>query len=125
MQLTLGFLKAWVAKVSARRFEVRTPPAVCAVRGTEFSVDVNAHGHTNEQMFTGLMAVSDGLGNEAMVKERQSIRVTEKGLGPVQGGQNRAPTRADIRREQLKQVARRGLAHLQGLFLAVFVVFVL
>lgn len=107
MQLTLGFLKAWVAKISSRRFEVRTPTAVCAVRGTEFSVDVNAHGRTNVQMFTGLMAVSDGLGNEAMVKEHQSIRVTEKGLGPVQGGQNRVPTRADLRREQLKQVARR------------------
>src|SRR3569832_1149719 len=92
MQLTLGFLTAWVAKVSARRFKKHTPTTDSAVRGTEFSVDVNAHGHTNVQMFTGLMAVSDGLGNEAMVKERQSIRVTEKGLGPVQGGQNRAPT---------------------------------
>lgn len=107
MQLTLGFLRAWVAKVSSRRFEVRTPTAVCAVRGTEFSVDVNAHGHTDVQMFTGLMAVSDGLGNEAMVKEHQGIRVTDKGLGPVTGGQSKAPTKADIRREQLKQVARR------------------
>jgi hypothetical protein len=107
MQLTLGFLKAWVAKVATRRFEVRTPTAVCAVRGTEFSIDVNAHGHTDVHMFTGLMAVSDGLGNEAMVKERQNIRVTEKGLGPVSGGQTKLPTKADIRREQLKQVARR------------------
>ena len=107
MQLTLGSLRAWVAKVASRRFEVRTPTAVCAVRGTEFTVDVNAHGHTNVQMFTGLMSVSDGLGNEAMVKEHQSIRVTEKGLGPVSGGQNRVPTKADIRRETLKQVAKR------------------
>ena len=107
MQLTLGSLRAWVAKVASRRFEVRTPTAVCAVRGTEFSIDVNARGHTDVRMFTGLMSVSDGLGNEAMVKERQSIRVTDKGLGPVSGGQSKAPTKAEIRREQLKQVARR------------------
>src|SRR6185312_3826709 len=107
MQLTLGFLKAWVAKVSSRRFEVRTPTAVCAVRGTEFSIDVNAHGHTDVQMFTGLMSVSDGMGNEAMVKERQSIRGSEKGLGPVQGGQHRVPSRAEIRRDQLQQIAKR------------------
>ena len=107
MQLTLGFLRAWVAKVSSRRFEVRTPTAVCAVRGTEFTIDVNAHGHTDVQMFTGLMAVSDGMGNETMVKEKQSIHVTEKGLGPVTGGQTKPPTKADVRREQLRQVARR------------------
>ncbi|HXT01605.1 MAG TPA: FecR family protein [Elusimicrobiota bacterium] len=85
MRLTFGSLRAWVEKIPSRRFEVRTPTAVCAVRGTEFAIDVDARGHTGVRMFTGLMSVSDGHGREAMVKGGQSIRVTDKGLGPIQG----------------------------------------
>lgn len=85
MRLNFGSLRAWVAKIASRRFEVRTPTAVCAVRGTEFAIDVDARGHTGVRMFTGLMSVSDGRGHEAMIKKGQSIRVTDKGLGPVEG----------------------------------------
>jgi len=82
-----------VAKIASRRFEVRTPTAVCAVRGTEFTIDVDARGQTEVRMFTGLMSVTDGHGRETMVRERQSIRVTGEGLGPVQG-QAEAPAAA-------------------------------
>jgi len=85
MQLKLGSLRAKVAKIASRRFEVRTPTAVCAVRGTEFTIGVDARGGTDVRMFSGLMSVSDGRGRETMVREHQSIRVTDKGLGPVEG----------------------------------------
>lgn len=83
LKLGLGSLKAWITKSLSRRFEVRTPTAVCSVRGTEFSVDVNAQGNTSVQMFSGLLAVADQTGNEVLLKENQSVNVTDKGLGPV------------------------------------------
>lgn len=83
MKLGLGSLRAWVNKAVSRRFEVRTPTAVCSVRGTEFGVDVNPQGNTSVQMFSGLLAVADQAGNEVLIKDNQSISVTDKGLGQV------------------------------------------
>ncbi len=102
VELALGTLKAFVSGVRSRRFEVKTPTAVCAVRGTEFQVAVNQQGHTMVQMFEGLLAVSDGRGNETLIKDRQSIQVTEKGLGPVVGESRQR--QADARqREAMKR----------------------
>ena len=85
LKLSLGSLRAWVTKSINKRFEIRTPTAVCSVRGTEFGVDVNGQGGTSVQMFNGLLAVSDNGGNEILLKDGQSISVTDKGLGSVLG----------------------------------------
>lgn len=84
MQLSLGSLRAWVTKRMNRQFQVRTPTAVCSVRGTEFEVGVNPEGNTNVQMFEGLLGVADLAGNEILLKENQRVDVTGKGLGPVE-----------------------------------------
>jgi hypothetical protein len=104
LKLGLGSLKAWITKSISRRFEVRTPTAVCSVRGTEFSVDVNAQGNTSVQMFSGLLAVADQGGNEVLLKDNQSVNVTDKGLGQVakdsskeSGGDDKA--KAALKRE--------------------------
>jgi hypothetical protein len=83
MELKLGSLRAWISKSLNRRFQVRTPTAVCSVRGTEFGVDVSDTGDTQVQMFGGLLAVSDKAGNEVLIKDRDSISVTSEGLGRV------------------------------------------
>ncbi len=83
MELKLGSLKAWISKSLNRRFQVRTPTAVCSVRGTEFSVGVDGTGDTNVQMFSGMLAVADTSGNEVLIKDRDSIEVTRDGLGRV------------------------------------------
>jgi hypothetical protein len=105
VELSVGFLRAFISKVAARQFRVRTPTAVCAVRGTEFSIDVNAQGHTNVQMFSGVLAVADSHGNETVVKDQQSVRVTDKGLGAVQT--NAKQTSLDSHTEKLKNLAKR------------------
>lgn len=103
VKLGLGSLRAWVQKALSKRFEIRTPTAVCSVRGTEFQVDVNQSGNTSVQMFTGLLAVGDQKGNEVLLKDNQSVNVTDRGLGPVsgpggeQGGNERA--RESLKRE--------------------------
>ncbi|MCR4294604.1 MAG: FecR family protein, partial [Elusimicrobia bacterium] len=83
MELKLGSLKAWITKSLNRRFQVRTPTAVCSVRGTEFGVDVDPGGDTRVQMFGGLLAVADTAGNEVLIKDRESLSVTSEGLGRV------------------------------------------
>lgn len=104
MELKLGSLKAWITKSLNRRFQVRTPTAVCSVRGTEFGVDVDGTGDTHVQMFGGLLAVADKSGNEVLVKDTQSVDVTRDGLGRV--------TDASLRDEsapasESKQTAKR------------------
>ena len=86
MELKLGSLKAWISKSLNRRFQVRTPTAVCSVRGTEFGVDVGEAGDTRVQMFGGLLAVADKAGNEVLIKDQESVNVTSEGLGRVSDG---------------------------------------
>ncbi|MHB0997091.1 MAG: FecR family protein [Elusimicrobiales bacterium] len=84
LRLSFGRLKAWVRK-SGRSFSVRTPTAVCAVRGTEFALDVDpATSNTQVDLFRGTLAVSDNLGNELTLEEGRRLSVTGEGLGEVQ-----------------------------------------
>ncbi|MCX5794334.1 MAG: FecR family protein [Elusimicrobia bacterium] len=101
LKLAIGVLRAWVDKALSRRFEVRTPTAVCSVRGTEFSVDVNVQGHTSIQMFSGMLAVADQHGNETVIRDQQSLRVTDQGFTAGQTSQGQSG------RDALKEQARR------------------
>lgn len=101
LKLSIGVLRAWVEKALSRRFEVRTPTAVCSVRGTEFSVDVNIQGHTSIQMFSGMLAVADQRGNEVVIRDQQSLNVTDKGFSAGQASQGPSD------RDRLKDQAKR------------------
>ena len=104
LRLSIGSLRAWVNKALSRRFDVRTPTAVCSVRGTEFAVDVNAQGHTNIQMFSGVLAVADQRGNETVVRDRENLRVTDKGFS---SGQGQAAPQSTTGKDRLKDQAKR------------------
>jgi len=98
MKLNFGWMKAWVKKVAQRNFRVRTPTAVCSVRGTEFTVDVDGN-NTNIDLFSGALAVQDTMGNETLLNEGQHIKVDERGLGSavVFGQVGRGPHGPDER----------------------------
>lgn len=49
-----------VAAAMRSKFQVRTPSAVCAVRGTSFAVDVSSAGETTLGLFEGKVALSAG-----------------------------------------------------------------
>lgn len=104
MELKLGSLRAWISKSLNRRFQVRTPTAVCSVRGTEFSVGVDGGGDTHVQMFGGILAVADTGGNEVLIKDKQSVDVTRDGLGRVTDA---APREQGGPASEAKQVAKR------------------
>lgn len=102
LKLGLGKLRAWVTKALARRFEVRTPTAVCSVRGTDFDVNVDERGFTSVHMFEGLLSVADQQGNEALIKDGQSVSVSDKGLGAVTGEAG-AEAAAERSKERMKR----------------------
>ena len=79
-QLKFGSLKAAVAGLFSNRFEVRTPSAVCAVRGTEFDIDVAKDGGTEMNVAEGLVEVNDSKGAMAVVSSEERIKVGMDGM---------------------------------------------
>ncbi|MFA5140010.1 MAG: FecR family protein [Elusimicrobiota bacterium] len=104
MKLNLGKMKAWVTSKLSRRFRVRTPTAVCSVRGTEFGVSVAPSGATSVDLFRGTLGVADNRGNELMLQEGQRVDVSQQGVGkPISISEADAAAdsreRADLKRE--------------------------
>ncbi len=102
MKFNLGFMKAWVTKALSRRFQVRTPTAVCSVRGTEFGVTVADGGNTNVAVFSGLVGVGDTKGNEVLLSEGQRVDVTAGGITTKSEGSSESgpdKTRQALKRE--------------------------
>ncbi len=105
MSLSFGRLKAWVTKATSRRFAVRTPTAVCSVRGTEFGVDVARDGNTRVELFSGLLGVADQKGNEVLLQPGQQLDVDSKGVGkPAGQGEKKSADGASERREIKREV---------------------
>jgi len=73
-KLEVGTLKAWVTKTMNRRFQIRTPTAVCAVRGTAFSVDVAASRATLIDVSEGVVGVRTLLGEEIELGDGRTMR---------------------------------------------------
>ncbi|MBI5203007.1 MAG: FecR domain-containing protein [Elusimicrobia bacterium] len=102
MKFSLGFMKAWVTKALSRRFQVKTPTAVCSVRGTEFGVNVAEGGNTSVAVFSGLVGVGDTKGNEVLLSEGQKVDVTQAGITTKsEGSSEQGPekTRQALKRE--------------------------
>ncbi|MDA8243974.1 MAG: FecR family protein [Elusimicrobia bacterium] len=74
-KLMFGKVRAAVAGYFSSRFEVRTPAAVCAVRGTEFEVDVARDGNTEMNVSEGLVEVNDNMGRMAVVSSEERVRI--------------------------------------------------
>ncbi len=73
--LDLGSLKAWVSHlVDRHEFHVRTPTAVCAVRGTRFVVDVSPDKATLVDVSQGVVAVKTLLGEELELGDGRPMR---------------------------------------------------
>ncbi len=62
VSLQKGLLRATVdkSKMEGRTFEVQTPSAIAAVRGTDFSLQVPDNGDTTVSCHTGLVGVTAG-----------------------------------------------------------------
>jgi hypothetical protein len=105
--LSIGRLKAFVAHIASRSFQVRTPTAVCAVRGTEFQVEVLGDGSTSVDLYKGLLAVSDYHGSQILLHPHESSRIDTKGLGAPR----KTALRSALERERFREVMRREMVH--------------
>jgi hypothetical protein len=63
---------------NGRKFQCKTPVAVCSVRGTEFTVEVGENNESTFKVFKGLVDVSNASGSESVsLTANQKINVTE------------------------------------------------
>ena len=92
-RVRIGVVRVWVRRLLGRRFTIRTPSAVCSVRGTRFQVLVLESGLTAVDLFEGLLAVSDMVGGEVLLRPNESVEVLER-LGEVQKIPVRQPRKA-------------------------------
>jgi energy-coupling factor transporter ATP-binding protein EcfA2 len=116
LSLDLGAVHAWVRKALAgasRRFSVKTPAAVCSVRGTEFVVDVNDKNEMNVEVMEGVVAVRTLLGEELEIgdgRTHRSLRVLpdrpleSSGARPVSAPAKKTAARKEPARMRAQEV---------------------
>jgi len=98
LELWLGELSAKIKKLPpSEKFFIKTPVAVCAVRGTKFSVFVDEDKKTDVFVDEGIVGVMnrDGVGEEVFVKKGEMTTV-ESGHPPA------APVKA-TKKEKIKK----------------------
>lgn len=61
------WMAAKVRGAAASRFSIRTPSAVCAVRGTDFSMLVSTSGQTTVGLFEGKVELSSGTARQELL----------------------------------------------------------
>ncbi len=78
--LLIGKVQAMVKKLKpGQKFEIKTPTAVCSVRGTKFVVEVDEDFKTKISVFEGLVAARQikGIGEEVLVHPQERIEILE------------------------------------------------
>jgi hypothetical protein len=73
--VSIGKVHSIVSKVPGRDFEVRTPTSVSNVRGTQYTVTVDASGETNYTIIEGSVTVTDSTGNKVTLSAGQSMNI--------------------------------------------------
>lgn len=77
VSLASGSLRAWIHPSEEPHFYVRTPTAVCTIRGTRFKVEVAKDGATTVQLFEGKLSVADLKGHELLLQAGQVVEVSD------------------------------------------------
>ncbi|MCG2724919.1 MAG: FecR domain-containing protein [Elusimicrobia bacterium] len=103
-----GRVRSWVKKFS-KKFEVRTPSAVCAVRGTDFIVSADSNGNSKVEVYSGSVMTGDSSGKTVLVKQGEMVEVSVgQGLQNVEGNPN-SPASMDSAVGDAKLLAKKEL----------------
>lgn len=78
VKVVKGKMHAWIRKFIGRKFTVRTPSAVCAVRGTVFGVEVAEAGETTWDLFSGAIQIADNRNHTVDLQPGQRVAVAAK-----------------------------------------------
>ena len=103
--LVFGRVRSWVKKFS-KKFEVRTPSAVCAVRGTDFMVSADADGNSRIEVYEGSVLTGDSRGNSALVREGQASDIPAGGRMGEPGKNPNEPSDMNSSIGDPRQIAR-------------------
>ena len=79
LSLSLGKLRAAFSGLMSSRVSIHTPTAVCAVRGTDFTVSSDADGNTTVEVQEGAVLTGNKSGETAMVRQGQFARIPARG----------------------------------------------
>lgn len=104
--LNIGSLRAYVKKLISRRFQVRTPTAVCSVRGTEFRVEVMGGGRTVVDLYKGLLGVEDHRGQQVLLHPNERLEIDMRGMS----NPGSMPSQTQIQKSQFHSVMRREMS---------------
>lgn len=76
--LVIGRLRSWVKKMrSNEKFEIKTPVAVCSVRGTDFMVEVDENKLMRVEVYEGQVAAGDErTGAQVLLNPGQFIQMS-------------------------------------------------
>lgn len=119
---SFSFLKGKALWMAARlkgkmtsRFSVRTPSAVCAVRGTDFTIAVSTSGETSVGLFEGKVAVQGGAAEKELLAGGEAS--VAGGEVAVQARMSRLMEKEKKRYERVKgrvEALRKRLAERDG-----------
>lgn len=94
VEVLKGKMQAWIRKFAGRTFSVRTPSAVCAVRGTVFGVEVAEDGGAVWDLFSGSVQISDNRNNSVDLREGERLAVSAAADAPAPAPE---PLPADVK----------------------------
>ena len=103
--LYFGRVRSWVKKFS-KKFEVRTPSAVCAVRGTDFMVSADSEGNSRVEVYEGSVLTGDSKGNSGLVREGQFSDIPNGGRMREADSNPNPPSDMNSSLGDSKQIAR-------------------
>jgi len=99
LDLAIGELENKVEKLKGNMsFAVQSPASVCAVRGTQFTVNVDKSGKTRVNVFAGIVSAREisGIGEEIYIRQNQYLEILP-GVAPNQASElSFAPTAREI-----------------------------
>lgn len=75
--LYFGKMRSWVKKLG-RQYQVKTPTAVCAVRGTDFAIASDKKG-TRVEVYGGSVMAWDNKGGSALIGKGEFIHISKDG----------------------------------------------
>ncbi|MFA5778736.1 MAG: FecR family protein [Elusimicrobiota bacterium] len=105
----LGKIRAKVNKLKAKqKFEIKTPTAICAVRGTDFAVDVSADLFTRLEVYEGVVSAREEItGGEVLVNPGEFTTI-QKGEAPKEPQNLEKETqKSEETKEDFKSEAQR------------------
>ena len=109
-----GKMHAWVRKFKGRGFSVRTPSAVCAVRGTAFGVDVQPGALVTWDLFDGAVEIADSRNNTVALQPGQRLSVDPAATVPpvpvaIPAGVSRPSEPAKTKEEKAETKAEQAI----------------